>query len=60
MQNTVAIEVSGKTYTASYAVTKKIITVSTGLGSKSTQLGSLPPEHLARILLRELIQEGKA
>ncbi len=59
MKNTVAIEVNGKTHMAFYVVAKKIITVSTGLGSKSTQLGSLPPEHLARILLRELIQEGK-
>lgn len=60
MGDTITVESEGKTYTASYNVSKGVITVSTGLDSKSTQVGGLPPEHLAKLLLRELIREGKA
>lgn len=60
MNDTVTVEANGKTYTASYAVERKIITVSTPNGSKATQLGNLSPEHLAKMLLKELIREGKA
>ena len=35
-----------------------LLTVTTPNGSKSTQLGSLPPKYLAQVLLRELAQEG--
>jgi hypothetical protein len=31
-----------------------------GCGSKSAHLGGLGPESLARLLLRELIEEGRA
>jgi hypothetical protein len=36
------------------------ITVSTGLGGKSRQVGSTPVEALAKQLLQELAKEGNA
>lgn len=42
----------------SYYVHRRMITVTSPWGtSKSTQVGNSPPESLARIMLRELIQE---
>ena len=38
----------------------KILTVSTGLGGKSKQIGSAEPDDLAKQLLAELVKEGKA
>ncbi|MCY1369854.1 hypothetical protein D9M68_977530 [compost metagenome] len=59
MTNPVSIELNGRTYSGRYRVEKGIITVSTMSGSKSTQLGRLPEEALARMLLRELVDEEK-
>jgi hypothetical protein len=36
----------------------QILTVRTHLGTKSTQLGSMPPDFLARILMREINHEN--
>jgi hypothetical protein len=55
----VSIEYKGKTYNATYTVEKGIITVSTLYGKKATQVGGSPPESLARIMIRELVDEGK-
>jgi hypothetical protein len=45
----------------SYYVHRRVITVTSPWGtSKSTQVGNTPPETLARIMLRELIQEEEA
>ena len=38
----------------------KILIVSTGLGGKSTQVGAVPAEVLAKQLLEQLAKEGKA
>jgi len=56
----VTCEIDGKTYRGTYWVAGKILTVSTGMGGKSTQVGSTPPEILAAQLLRKLAKEGKA
>ena len=56
----VTIEIDGKQYKGTYWVAGKILTVSTGLGGKSKQVGSMPPEALAGVLLQQLAQEGKA
>jgi hypothetical protein len=42
----------------SWCLTDQIITVRTHYGTKSTQLGSHPPDLLARILMRELYAEN--
>lgn len=56
----VSIEKDGKTYHGSYTLDRGIICVSNMLGSKTTQLGGLPPETLAKMLLSELVHQGKA
>ena len=56
----VTCEINGKTYLGTYWVAGKILTVSTGLGGKSRQLGSTPAETLAVELLQQLVKEGKA
>ena len=38
----------------------KILTVSTSRGGKSRQVGTAPVEELAKELLLQLVQEGKA
>jgi len=52
--------IDGKTYLGTYWVACKILTVSTGMGGKSTRVGSTRPETLAEQLLRELAKEDKA
>ena len=57
MKREISIEIEGKVYVADYELISKVLTVNSSLGSKSTQLGGMAPESLARILLRELVQE---
>jgi hypothetical protein len=56
----VTCEIDGKTYKGTYWIAGKILTVSTGMGGKSKQVGTTPAEDLAEELLRELAKEGKA
>ena len=48
-----------KTYSAFYRVEGGVVTVTTISGRKSTQVGGSTAEFVARMLLRELIDEGK-
>jgi len=50
------IEHAGKTHTGTFTVSSGLITVISAYGTKTTQVGSTPPETLAGMLLRELIQ----
>lgn len=59
-EGTITVNHNGKDYSATYRIEKGVITVRTVYGSKSTQLGSSPPESLARMLLSEMIQSGDA
>ena len=43
-----------------YLLDEKLIRVRTRRGEKATQLGGSPVEDVARLLLIELAQEGKA
>jgi len=56
----VTCEVDGKTYRGTYWVAGHILTVATGMGGKSKQVGSTVPQALAQLLLQELVKEGKA
>ena len=56
----VTIELNGRTYSAIYWVAGKIITVATGSGGKSTQVGPNRPEDVAKRLLEQLARAGKA
>ena len=57
----VDVEIDGKTYTGSYEIQGTIIEVSYGWKTKKTQLGGSAghPEALARIMIGELVREGK-
>ena len=59
-RNPVTCEVDGKTYRGTYWIAGKILTVATGMGGKSTQVGSTSAEALAKRLLQDLAKEGKA
>ena len=56
----ITCEVDGKTYRGTYWVAGHILTVATGMGGKSKQVGSTPTETLAEQLLRAMVKEGKA
>ena len=56
----VTIDINGQAYSGYYTLTGgkvPMITVDSEYGSKSTQLGGMPPERLAKTLLRELVSE---
>ena len=56
----VITEIDGTKFKGTYWVAGKILTVSTGMGGKSRQVGTTPAEDLAKQLLQELAKEGKA
>jgi hypothetical protein len=56
----VVIMFEGRKLTASYSVADGMVTVHTHNGSKTTQVGNVPADSLARLMLREMAQEGKA
>jgi hypothetical protein len=56
-RGTVSVEVAGKVYHGSYEVTETMITVALEGRTKTTQLGASPAEGLARIMLRELVED---
>jgi hypothetical protein len=49
----VTCEIDGKRYKGNYWIAGKILTVSTGLGGKSREVGSTPAEALAKQLTQE-------
>jgi hypothetical protein len=59
-RQSLTVEVEGKTHKGTYWVAGKILTVSTGLGGKSKQVGTMEPEILATQLLLDLVKAGKA
>jgi hypothetical protein len=56
----VTIEHEGKIYTGSYTTADGMVHVSCGTGSKSMQIGQTPPVVLARLLIRQLVQEQQS
>jgi len=56
----ISCEIDGKRRRGTYWVAGKILTVATGMGGKSRQVGATPVETLARQLLQELANQGKA
>lgn len=55
----VTIEVGGKLYSGTYSVAKHFLSVSSGLASKTTIFGTIRPERLARMLLRQIVLKQK-
>jgi hypothetical protein len=58
-ERTVKREIDGATYEALYKIHQKMVTVTTTLGEKTTQIGGSTPEGIAWIILGELVREGK-
>jgi hypothetical protein len=56
----VTIEHESKIYTGSYTTADGMVHVSCGTGSKSTQIGQTPSVVLARLLIRQLVQEQQS
>lgn len=56
----ITCEFDGEKHKATYWVAGKILTVATGRGGNSKQVGTMEPEVLARQLLLELVKAGKA
>jgi hypothetical protein len=56
----ISCEIDGKRHRGTYWVAGKILTVATGMGGKSKQVGTMTAEGLARELLHELARQGKA
>ncbi len=52
----VSVEIEGKIHAGRYIVERKVVTVTSGFGQKSTQLGGSNPEDIARLLLSELVR----
>ena len=50
----------GKITKASYKLSGRMVTVRTSFGSRTTHIGGHTPQRLARTLLRELVDKGKA
>jgi hypothetical protein len=59
MSEVLEIDFEGKTYRASYSVTGDVVMVRAAYGTKSTQVGGLSAEQVARLLAMELIREAK-
>ncbi len=51
-----SVEIEGKEHIGRYFVDRKVITVTSELGQKSTQLGGSKPEDIAKLLLSELVR----
>ena len=63
MEKEVTIEIADQTYSGFYTVTSgrhPIVKISSEYGTKATQVGGATPESIARIMLRELVEESKA
>jgi len=56
----VVVEINGSPVLGKYNVWRGTITVTTIHGIKKAVVGALPPDHLARIMVRELAQDTKA
>jgi hypothetical protein len=59
-QHVVSIAIDGRIVSGTYSTWAGMITVKALRGSKTAQIGNLPPKYLARVMLRELARDGKA
>jgi hypothetical protein len=58
-QHAVLIEVDGRRIAGTYVVWDGWITVTSAFGIKQADLGRLPADLLARLLVRELVADNK-
>lgn len=55
--NHVSIALNGKNYPGTFTVARRLLTVTTSYGSKTTEAGPAPHQALAQIVLGELVRE---
>ena len=56
----IAVEFDGKSYSATYSVDSKVVSVECPYGSRSTQIGGSTAESVARLLVREIVADAKS
>lgn len=56
----ITFEFDGKSYTATYSVAAKLVTVHSAFGSQTTQCGNSSAAVVARMLFRELLDAAKS
>lgn len=56
----ITAEFSGRPLSGSYAIQDGMVKVKTPRGEKATQIGAFNPDWVARRLLQELAEEGRA
>ena len=56
----ITVEFEGKSYSATYSVAAKVVSVECPYGSRTTQVGRSTAEALARLLVREILAEAKS
>jgi hypothetical protein len=54
----VELDLDGTRYVGSYSVENDVVTVVYGLSKKGTQVGDSSTERIAKMLLRELVEES--
>jgi len=56
----VTVEFEGKSYSASYSVSSKVVTLESDYGTTSTQVGGSTAQGVARMLFVEVLNGAKA
>jgi hypothetical protein len=59
-QHPIEIEHDGQSVFATYSTWAGLVTVNTARGTETTEICDTPPRALARLMLREMAQDGKA
>ena len=54
----VSVTIKGVTHSGTYNVQDKMVDVQSACGNKTTQVGGLSPEGIARFLLSELVRNA--
>jgi len=59
--HSIHIKIDGRTYTGTFTVDRKVLTVTTNYGKKAAEIGQrVAHETLAHQLLQDLVREEKA
>lgn len=61
VESVVTIHLDGKPYSATFTYSSGVVSVTHPIfgGPVATQAGGSPPEYIAKVLLRELVQSAK-
>jgi hypothetical protein len=59
LRNEVSIAVGDRMIRGWYLSRRGMVTVTSEFGEKTTRIGAMPPEGLARVMLRELLADDE-